>query len=95
VTRYPRPEETVTRIARLRVERKVSQERLAHATGISVSTLARLERGQVDNPPLRYLVNIAIALDVPLDQVVEDAWREWLPIAGWAEKPPRADWITP
>jgi transcriptional regulator with XRE-family HTH domain len=93
VPRYPRPEDAETRIGRLRVERGVSQERLAHVTGLSVSTLRRLERGS-ENPPLRYLVNIAIALGVPLEEVIEDEWREWLPLAGWADTAPPAGWSS-
>lgn len=92
MTRYPRPEEAATRIARLRIERRITQHALARATGISLSTLARLERGQVVNPPLRYLGNIAIALDVPLNDVIEEAWHEWLPIAGGAASPPPTGW---
>jgi transcriptional regulator with XRE-family HTH domain len=94
VPRYPRPEDAKTRIGRLRIERGISQERLAHVTGLSVSTLRRLERDQ-DNPPLRYLVNIAIALDVPLDALIEDEWREWAALASWAPTPPARDWQLP
>ncbi len=51
---------------------------MAHAIGVSIATYRRLERGQLENPPLRYLVNAAIVLRVPLEDVIEPAWREWL-----------------
>lgn len=56
-------------------------------TGISVATLRRLERGQMDNPPLRYLQNLAIALEVKLDTLIEPGWREWWPRPGAADPP--------
>jgi transcriptional regulator with XRE-family HTH domain len=65
----------------------MSQMELAEATGISVATLRRLERGARANPPLRYLSNCAIVLGVDVDELIEDSWRKWLPIA--RKKPPR------
>lgn len=78
-----------TRLAALRVRAGVSQAHMARTTGISSSTYWRLERGRIANPPLRYLVNCAIALGVELDDVIEDAWREWLVLdAAQAGEPP-------
>lgn len=76
-----------TRLARLRVERGMSQTELAEATGISIATLRRLERGAVKNPPLRYLANCALVLACELEELIEDEWRRWLPIA--RKRPPR------
>jgi transcriptional regulator with XRE-family HTH domain len=70
-----------TRLARLRTERGVSQRELAEATGISLATLRRLERGAKANPPLRYLSNCAIVLGVEVEELIEDSWRKWLPMA--------------
>ncbi len=50
-----------------------------------------LEKGKYKNPPLRYLVNLAIALRCPygLDDLIEDDWREWLILdATQASRPP-------
>jgi transcriptional regulator with XRE-family HTH domain len=58
--------------------RGVTQDELAYAIGISVPTYRRLERGQTENPGLRYLVNAALALGVKLDVIIEDEWREWM-----------------
>ena len=58
-----------TRLNRARRLRLVSQRSLSLATGISERNLGRLENGEIENPPLRYLVNCAYALGI------ED-WRE-------------------
>ena len=67
-----------TKLARVRAARGVTQEELADAIGISIPTYRRLERGKTQNPPLRYLVNAALALGVELGAVIEDGWREWM-----------------
>lgn len=85
-----------TRLARVRISRGVTQEELAEAIGVSAPTIRRLERGEVENPKLRHLVNCAIALGVDLDKVLEPAWLKWLPGEG-ARKPPKPDkfWRRP
>ena len=55
----------------------LSQRELAKRTGISLRTLQRIERLEVDNPPIRYLTNCAIVLGCELDDLVEPGWREW------------------
>ncbi|HWY19509.1 MAG TPA: helix-turn-helix transcriptional regulator [Solirubrobacteraceae bacterium] len=85
-----------TRLARARLSRGVTQEELADAIGVSAPTIRRLERGEVENPKLRHLVNCAIALGVDLDDVLEDEWLEWLPAVGAAEPPvPDEFWRRP
>ena len=59
---------------------------LAEASGISIATLRRLERGAITNPPLRYLANCALVLGCPLEELIEEEWRQWLPLA--KPKPP-------
>lgn len=76
-----------TRLARLRTERGLTQDELAEASGISIATLRRLERGSMPNPPLRYLGNCAIVLGCQLEDLIEEQWRDWLPLA--KPKPPR------
>lgn len=74
----------------------MTQEELADAIGVSAPTIRRLERGEVENPKLRHLVNCAIALGVDLDDVLEDEWLEWLPAVGAAEPPvPDEFWRRP
>jgi transcriptional regulator with XRE-family HTH domain len=55
----------------------VSQRRLAELTGISLRTLQRIERLEVDNPPIRYLANYAIVLGCEREDLIEPEWREW------------------
>lgn len=57
------------RLKRLRVERGVTLVELAAATGISKSTLSRLESGQ-RRPSLELLLPIAKAHRIPLDDLV-------------------------
>lgn len=57
-----------TTIKLLRGERP--QEDVAHAAGISTSTLSRLERG-LHQPSLPTLRKLAVALDVSLAELIE------------------------
>lgn len=82
-----------TRLAGLRLERGLTQTELAEATGISIATLRRLERGSVANPPIRYLANCTIVLGCRLEELIEDEWRQWLPLAkAKAPRNPEALW---
>ncbi len=57
------------RLRRLRQQRKVTLAGLSEATGISVSTLSRLESGR-RRPSLELLLPIARAHRVPLDELI-------------------------
>ncbi|HEX6457272.1 MAG TPA: helix-turn-helix transcriptional regulator [Thermoleophilaceae bacterium] len=85
-----------TRLAVARVFREVTQADLAEAIGISLTAYRALERGQTQNPPLRWLVNAGIALGIDWEELVDDDWREWLPLNERRAKPPRRDglWHT-
>jgi len=52
---------------------------MSEKTGIPLRTYRRLENGELDNPPITYLVNCAIALNVPLEVICESAWLSWSP----------------
>jgi DNA-binding XRE family transcriptional regulator len=77
-----------TKLAARRVKRRVTQNALAEAVGVSRATYVRLEQGRNDNPPLRLLVNCAIALDCELEDLIEDEWRAWYTPAGLAPTTP-------
>lgn len=62
-------EQIAPRLRRAREKKNVSLAALARATGISTSTLSRLESGQ-RKPGLELLLPITVALDVPLDEIV-------------------------
>jgi hypothetical protein len=51
-------------------------------------TLQRLESGETTNPPLRYLVNCALALGVEFTSILEDEWVEWLALSKATAEPP-------
>jgi transcriptional regulator with XRE-family HTH domain len=57
------------RLRHARQKKDVTLEALARATGISKSTLSRLESGQ-RKPSLELLLPIVAALSVPLDEIV-------------------------
>ncbi|MDT0393371.1 MULTISPECIES: helix-turn-helix domain-containing protein [Streptomyces] len=61
--------EVGARLRRIRKEREVTLAALSEATGISVSTLSRLESG-LRKPSLELLLPIAQAHQVPLDELV-------------------------
>jgi transcriptional regulator with XRE-family HTH domain len=86
-----------TKLARVRMTRGVTQDELADAVGISVPTYRRMERGRTKNPPLRYLVNCALALGVELDELIEEEWREWMVFDQARAEPPSPDefWRRP
>lgn len=58
------------RLRALRLERGATLAELAEATGISVSTLSRLESGQ-RKPTLELLLPLARAHQIPLDELVD------------------------
>ena len=60
------------RIAQLRAERRMTQEKLAERVGAAPQTIRRIERGKT-TPPLGRLLDIASALGVPLSQLFEGA----------------------
>jgi transcriptional regulator with XRE-family HTH domain len=80
------------RLAEWREKRGVTQQELSVATGISTSTIRRLENPdgvERANPPLRYLQNCALALGCKLADVIEPEWQEWLPFDQRRPAPPK------
>lgn len=82
----------MTRLARARIARRVSQAQLADRTGLSVRTIQRLESGEKTNPPLGFLVNVALALRVDLDDLIEDHWLQWTAFDARRPEPPEDGW---
>src|SRR3954454_23524609 len=80
-----------TQLAAWRVKRGVTQNALAEAVGVSRATYVRVEQGRNPNPPLRLLVNCALALGCELDDLIEDHWRGWYtPVGLQRTTPPRS-----
>lgn len=76
----PRPSRAnrATKLAELRIAHGLTQRQLAERTGISIAHYRRLERDELRDPGVRALSNLAIALGVTLEDLVEDHWREWM-----------------
>lgn len=75
----PRPERSArrTKLAAVRLERGLTQYQVASQARIAPSTYERLEQGELWNPRIRHLTNIAIVLKVELEDLIEDDWRRW------------------
>jgi transcriptional regulator with XRE-family HTH domain len=54
----------------IRHERGLTQEQLAHISGLSLSDVGRIERAERD-PGVRVLVRLARGLDVPLTRLLD------------------------
>lgn len=61
-----------TNIRRIRQQRKLTQEKLARLSDISLNTLTKIESGFTKTPNIRTVVKIAKALNVSLDKLVEN-----------------------
>jgi hypothetical protein len=66
----------------------LSQKRLGELTGISMRNIQRLDWGEIDNPPIGYLVNIATVLETDLLDICEERWLEWKVLDPSAPEPP-------
>jgi hypothetical protein len=63
-----------TKLARLRVLRDYSQRDLELGSGVPIRTLQRLEAGQIESPPFGYLVNLTVAPESAVEDLIEDGW---------------------
>jgi transcriptional regulator with XRE-family HTH domain len=83
-----------TKLAARRLGTGLSQQRISELTGIPLRTIQRLERGNIDNPPIRYLVNLAEVLECRLIDVCEDDWIKWTVFnVSASEPPPKGHWL--
>lgn len=57
-------------IQRLRLEKGMTQEDLAIKSGVSYTTLIKIERGSVQNPTVLTIKKIANALEVTVDIIL-------------------------
>jgi hypothetical protein len=71
-----RPE---SNLARLRVERGLTQEAMVLRTGLPTTTYWRLERKRISNPAVGYLAVCASALQVELIDLLEPEYLSWRP----------------
>ena len=61
---------TGIKLARIRKEKGLSQEKLSEVSGVSRVTIARFETG-VSSPKLQTLKRLADALKVPIDELID------------------------
>jgi transcriptional regulator with XRE-family HTH domain len=78
-----------TRLAEWRLRRGLTQRQMSELTGLSPASYWRLERGQVTNPPIRYLVNCAIVLRCDWTDLLEEQYVQWLPLGTGGRTPPQ------
>ena len=71
-----RPDPAGGVIHRLRLERGITQEALAFRADVTISALARIERGGVASPKIGTLRKIATALDMSLTALVAAVEQE-------------------
>jgi len=57
-------------VAKIRKEKKLTQEALAHKAGISLHTLIKIESGRIGNPRIETVMGLAKALGVKVDELV-------------------------
>lgn len=57
-------------LAKLRKEKKFTQEGLARKADISFHTLVKIENGGIENPKIETVIKLANALEVTLDKLV-------------------------
>lgn len=57
-------------IKRLRRRRKLSQEKLARLTDISLNTLTKIESGFTKKPSIETVIKLAKALNISIDELV-------------------------
>jgi transcriptional regulator with XRE-family HTH domain len=81
-----------TKLADRRLRRGLTQKEMSQMTGIPLMTYRRLERGEIDNPPLRHLINCALVLEIDpndlVEALIEDQWLRWLGLSPDAPEPP-------
>jgi transcriptional regulator with XRE-family HTH domain len=61
------------------LSRGVTVKQLCEKTGISEPQYWRLENLRLAQPSIRLYVNCAIALDVPLEDLLDDELKRWYP----------------
>jgi CheY-like chemotaxis protein len=74
---------------------RLVQEDMAELTGLPMATYRRVERGELTNPPIRYLVNCWHVLrtrqpDLALADLLEPDWMGWTVFSRTAQSPPSA-----
>jgi len=59
-------------IKRFRKQKELSQDKLSKLAGVTLTTLVKMESGANDNPKIKTLKKIADALEVTVNDLLED-----------------------
>jgi transcriptional regulator with XRE-family HTH domain len=59
-------------IKRFRKQKELSQDKLSKLAGVTLTTLVKMESGANDNPKIKTLQKIADALEVTVNDLLED-----------------------
>jgi transcriptional regulator with XRE-family HTH domain len=59
-------------VKKIRKQRQLSQDKLAKLAGITLTTLVKIESGANDNPTLKTLKSLADALQVTVNDLIEE-----------------------
>ena len=57
-------------IKRLRIKKRLAQEKLARLADISLATLVKIESGVAKEPTITTVAKIANALDITIDELI-------------------------
>lgn len=57
-------------LAKIRKQKRWSQEKLAQEAGISYNTLIKIERSGIENPKIETVIKLAKALGASIDELV-------------------------
>lgn len=60
------------RIRNYRIKKKMTQEKLAEYSDLSINFISKLERGQKKNISINKLLNICNALDITVSELLDD-----------------------
>jgi transcriptional regulator with XRE-family HTH domain len=59
-------------VKRIRKHKDLSQDKLSKLAGVTLTTLVKIESGANDNPKIKTLKKIADALEVTVNDLLED-----------------------
>lgn len=59
------------RVRKYRLERELSQEKLARLADLALPTIAKIEVGATPNPTIDTIKKIAVALGVPIEDLIK------------------------
>jgi transcriptional regulator with XRE-family HTH domain len=71
-----------THLRERRIALGFTQPAMAQRAGLPLRTYQRLEAGELNNPPIRHVVNCALALGLRIQDIAEPEWISWTPTAG-------------